>query len=108
LSFYIDIRKPAEDIRYFGQTFLLDIVKTEQINNDHNQYIRPTISDHNALVAVDTNSSVSSSEHIPGKSYYCDLIFHWDIQQFVQLKVFDSTLHMICNKCNKYLLFAFI
>jgi hypothetical protein len=54
-----------EDPRRFGQTFLLGIVKTEKINDDQNEYIRPTISDDDVLVVTDTNPS--ASEHIPRK-----------------------------------------
>jgi len=60
------MKNPTEDMRRFGQTFLLDIVKTEQIDHDQNEYIRPAIPDDDVLVVVDTNPSVS--EHIPCKS----------------------------------------
>jgi hypothetical protein len=56
-----------EDNRRFGQTFLLDIVKTEQIDDDQNNYIRPTIPDDDVLVVVDTNSS--ASKHILRKLF---------------------------------------
>lgn len=49
-------------MRRFGQTFLLDIVKTEQTDGDDDhqiQYIRPAISDDDVLVVTDTNPSVS-------------------------------------------------
>jgi hypothetical protein len=61
-SLDVDNKKSMEDNRRFGQTFLLDIVKTEQIDDDQNDYIRPTIPDDDVLVVVDTNPS--ASEHI--------------------------------------------
>jgi hypothetical protein len=64
-SFDVDIRKPIEDARRFGQTFLLDIVKTEQINNDQNDYIRPAIPDDDVLVVFDTNSSKHRPRKLP-------------------------------------------
>jgi hypothetical protein len=51
------MKKPIDDNRRFGQTFLLDIVKTEQIDVDQNDYIRPTIPDDDVFVIVDTASS---------------------------------------------------
>jgi hypothetical protein len=51
------MKKPIDDNRRFGQTFLLDIIKTEQIDVDQNDYIRPTIPDDDVLVIVDTTSS---------------------------------------------------
>ncbi|CAF2744583.1 unnamed protein product [Rotaria sp. Silwood2] len=59
-----NIRKAIENTHRFGQTFLLDIIKTEQISDDQNKYKRPTIPDDDVLVVTDTNSSVISSEHI--------------------------------------------
>jgi len=40
---------------------LLDIVKTEQIDGDQIDYIRPAIPDEDVLVIVDTNSSKHKS-----------------------------------------------
>ena len=56
-NFYVDLKKPVDDNRRFGQTFLLDIVKTEQIDDDQNDYIRPTITDDDVLIIADTASS---------------------------------------------------
>jgi hypothetical protein len=55
------MKKPIDDTRRFGQTFLLDIVKTEQIDGDQIDYIRPAIPDDDVLVIVDTNSSKHKS-----------------------------------------------
>lgn len=57
------MKKPIDDTRRFGQTFLLDIVKTEQSDGDQNDYIRPTIPDDDVLVIADT----TSSKHKPRK-----------------------------------------
>ncbi|CAF1108131.1 unnamed protein product [Rotaria sordida] len=59
-----NIPKTIEDTHRFGQTFLLDIIKTEQINDDQNKYKRPTIPDDDVLVVPDTNLLVISSQHI--------------------------------------------
>ncbi|CAF0724966.1 unnamed protein product [Rotaria sp. Silwood1] len=59
-----NIKKVIENTHHFGQTFLLDIIKTEQISDDHNRYKRPTISDDDVLIIADINPSVISSEHI--------------------------------------------
>ncbi|CAF1093902.1 unnamed protein product [Rotaria sordida] len=59
-----NIQKTIEDTHRFGQTFLLDIIKTEQINDDQNKYKRPTIPDDDVLVVADTNLLVISSQHI--------------------------------------------
>ena len=58
----IDIKKPLDDARRFGQTFLLDIVKTEQIDEEQQQqniYIRPKISDDDVLI-IDSTKPTSS------------------------------------------------
>ena len=63
-----------EDTRRFGQTFLIDTVKTEQINDDRNKYIRPTIQVNDVLVVADTNSSVILSEHMYRKLVVCNFL----------------------------------
>ncbi|CAF0974640.1 unnamed protein product [Adineta steineri] len=59
-----NIKQIQQDKHRFGQTFLLHNVKTEQVDNDQNEYIRPTIpddGDDDVLVIADTKQS----EHIP-------------------------------------------
>jgi len=45
-----DMQKPLDDVRRFGQTFLLDNVKTEQIDKEQTIYIRPQIPDDDVLI----------------------------------------------------------
>ena len=50
--FVVVVEQPADVVRRFGQTFLLDVVKTEQIENVQRNYIRPTIPDVNDVVII--------------------------------------------------------
>lgn len=53
-------------MRRFGQTFLLDNIKTEQIDNvDYNQYKRPAIPDDDVLIV----KNINPSEHISRRLY---------------------------------------
>ncbi len=61
----IDRQNPMDDARRFGQTFLLDIVKTEQMNNGQNDYIRPAIPDDDVLVVDNTSPSEQLSRKLP-------------------------------------------
>lgn len=55
------MKKPFDDPRRFGQTFLLEIVKTEQIVEEENIYTRPNIPDDDVLVVSNTNLSEKRS-----------------------------------------------
>lgn len=45
-----DMQKPLDDVCRFGQTFLLDNVKTERIDEEQTIYIRPQIPDDDVLI----------------------------------------------------------
>lgn len=59
-----DVKHFIDDNRRFGQTFLLDVVKTEQIpNGKRTEYIRPMIPDDDVVLLGDgTQQSITSTE----------------------------------------------
>ncbi|CAF1148711.1 unnamed protein product [Adineta ricciae] len=59
------VKQYIEDTRRVGQTFLLDVVKTEQqFDHIQREYIRPTISDDDVMIINATKQFKSTTESI--------------------------------------------
>lgn len=50
-------------MRRFGQTFLLDTIKTEKLGYDQTEYIRPTIPDDDVQIILYHDPPPVSSNH---------------------------------------------
>ena len=71
ICFFLDVKQYIEDTRRVGQTFLLDIVKTEQqFDHIQREYIRPTIPDDDVMIVNATKQFKSATESISRMLFY--------------------------------------